>query len=297
MQSTSSGNSFRLTSGMSEEKATLLVRKFFGNSVIESKKSRMAQTETIAEENSEPEVTPPHPHLSKPEATSLPSELKRESTGLVADVKPEADRLDEDVKPEVGGSAVDVKPEVDGLRADLKLEGLIDSLDSDELFRLCGISDFGSSQDALDIDDVDDDGSMSFRTTTSTLRYSSCSERSVRLSDIINRPDPPSASAPTASASELRMTIPEVASEAAPEAAPVAVTRRKKLLTASAKTPSTSSAASGAASSAASGRNLPRPALPSPMKPSARPKTNRSCNKSTTSTTSTTSATSGTLTP
>ena len=160
---------------MPEEKAALLVRKFFGNSIIESKKSRMAQTETIAEESSEPEVAPSLP--LRPQASPRPW--------------PTRDRKSQ---PDTRGSLPDVRPEV-------RPEVLVDSLDSEELFRLCGASDFGSSQDALDMDSVvddvddddDDDGSVSFRTTTSTLqRYSSCSERSVRLSDIINRPDPPS---------------------------------------------------------------------------------------------------------
>ena len=153
---------------MPEEKAALLVRKFFGNSIIESKKSRMAQTETIAEESSEPEVST---SSSLPVGAS-PNHVTR--TQLVT------------AEQSATGPLPESQPEV-----------LVDSFDSDELFRLCGASDFGSSRDALDMDDddADDDGSLSFRTTASTLqRYSSCSERSVRLSDIINRPDPPSAS-------------------------------------------------------------------------------------------------------
>jgi len=67
------------------------------------------------------------------------------------------------------------------------------SMDSDDLFRsasvatneLLSCSSFGSALDML----IDDDRSI--RTTSSvttlTQRYSSCSERSVRLSDIINR--------------------------------------------------------------------------------------------------------------
>lgn len=38
---------------MPEEKAALFVWKFFGNSVIETKKSRIVKTETIMEESSE----------------------------------------------------------------------------------------------------------------------------------------------------------------------------------------------------------------------------------------------------
>ena len=168
---------------MPEEKAALLVRKFFGNSIIESKKSRMAQTETIAEESSEPEVAPSLP--LRPQASPRPWPTR-----------------DRKFQPDTRGSLPDVRPEVGPeVRPEVRPEVLVDSLDSEELFRLCGASDFGSSQDALDMDSVvddvddddDDDGSVSFRTTTSTLqRYSSCSERSVRLSDIINRPDPPS---------------------------------------------------------------------------------------------------------
>ena len=154
---------------MPEEKAALLVRKFFGNSIIESKKSRMAQTETIAEESSEPEVST---------SSSLPVGASPNHVTRTQPLTAEQSATDPNPLPES-------QPEV-----------LVDSFDSDELFRLCGASDFGSSRDALDMDDddADDDASLSFRTTASTLqRYSSCSERSVRLSDIINRPDPPSA--------------------------------------------------------------------------------------------------------
>lgn len=68
------------------------------------------------------------------------------------------------------------------------------SFDSDELFRsasvatneLLSCSSFGSALDVM----TDDDRSIATMSSATTLtqRYSSCSERSVKLSDIINRP-------------------------------------------------------------------------------------------------------------
>ena len=131
----------QLTSGMAEEKAALLVRKFFGNSIIEPKKSRIERNVApIAEES---------------ELTSLTTLTSLAST---------------------------------------QDHSVVDSFDSEQLLQqLCALSDFGSSQDALDdADDPDDDldGCRSIRTASTVLRYSSCSERSVRLSDIIDRSHP-----------------------------------------------------------------------------------------------------------
>lgn len=151
-------NSIELTSGMPEEKAALLVRKFFGNSIIETKKSRITKTETIMEES---------------------SELSYNSS--VCEEKPEE-------KPDPVAAATAAPIPVDS------------SFDSDELFRpssrseVMSSSSFGSALDVMETT-TDDDRSIrtaSSMTLTNTTRYSSCSERSVKLSDIINRPDRPS---------------------------------------------------------------------------------------------------------
>ena len=149
-------NSIELTSGMPEEKAALLVRKFFGNSVIETKKSRIAKTETIMEESSE-----------------------------IGSSSISEDKLDAEEAEAV--AAIDAAVAGDN------------SFDSDELFRpssgaeVMSTSSFGS---ALDVMETTTDDERSIRTTSSmtltSARYSSCSERSVKLSDIINRPDKPS---------------------------------------------------------------------------------------------------------
>ncbi|KZS17862.1 Uncharacterized protein APZ42_015839 [Daphnia magna] len=152
-------NSIELTSGMPEEKAALLVRKFFGNSVIETKMSRIAKTETIMEESSE--------------FGCSSSSFSEEKTLLEAAV--EAFSSPSPQPPEAY--------ECDDFfhRPSSEAEGM-------------STSSFGS---VLDVMDTTTDDERSIRTTssttmTNTTRYSSCSERSVKLSDIINRPDRPS---------------------------------------------------------------------------------------------------------
>ncbi|KAK4004532.1 hypothetical protein OUZ56_006266 [Daphnia magna] len=121
-------NSIELTSGMPEEKAALLVRKFFGNSVIETKMSRIAKTETIVEESSEFRYSS--------------SSFSEEKTLLEAAVE--------------AFSSPSPQP--------------AEAYECDDFFHR------PSSEAEM----------------TNTTRYSSCSERSVKLSDIINRPDRPS---------------------------------------------------------------------------------------------------------
>ncbi|KAK4004658.1 hypothetical protein OUZ56_006387 [Daphnia magna] len=152
-------NSIELTSGMPEEKAALLVRKFFCNSVIETKMSRIAKTETIMEESSE--------------FGCSSSSFSEEKTLLEAAV--EAFSSPSPQPPEAY--------ECDDFfhRPSSEAEGM-------------STSSFGS---VLDVMDTTTDDERSIRTTssttmTNTTRYSSCSERSVKLSDIINRPDRPS---------------------------------------------------------------------------------------------------------
>ena len=142
----------QLTSGMAEEKAALLVRKFFGNSVIENKKSRLAKTETIPEEGDEHparRIHPPDHQQEHKERTSHPSHL--------------GDSFDSD---DLFGSALDL--------LDSTLD-LLDSTDDDDS-RYSSIHTRASSRTRASM------------TPTTVHRHSSCSERSVKLSDIINRP-------------------------------------------------------------------------------------------------------------
>ena len=141
-------NSIELTSGMPEDKAALLVRKFFGNSVIETKKSRITKTETIMEEASEMSYNSSFSE-DKPEVEEI----------LVKTVNASLNESCEDI-----------------LRPSSQSE-------------VMSTSSFGSVLDMIDTTTDDDRSIRSSTTMTNTTRYSSCSERSVKLSDIINRPD------------------------------------------------------------------------------------------------------------
>ena len=150
---------------MPEEKAALLVRKFFGNSVIETKKSRMAKTETIMEESSE---------------LGCSSSSFSEEKSLL------------EVAVETFSSTTPPPQE----------EECNPSYDCDDFFHRpssetegMSTSSFGSVLDVMTDTTTDDERSnrtTSSMTMTNTSRYSSCSERSVKLSDIINRQDRPS---------------------------------------------------------------------------------------------------------
>ncbi|KAI9561406.1 hypothetical protein GHT06_012363 [Daphnia sinensis] len=129
------------------------VRKFFGNSVIETKMSRIAKTETIMEESSEFGCSSFSEEKTLLEAFSSPSPQPAEAY--------ECDDFFHRPSSEAEGMST---------------------------------SSFGS---VLDVMETTTDDERSIRTTssttmTNTTRYSSCSERSVKLSDIINRPDRPS---------------------------------------------------------------------------------------------------------
>ena len=153
--------SIELTSGMAEDKAALLVRKFFGNdSVIEPKKSRLAQTETIMERD----------------------ETSSETAALTEQVEEEEQ---EERK------VFDLSP----------LPVRCDDSPSDRAMTMSASSSFGSLLD--DDRSIRTASSATTLTGASILRYSSCSERSVRLSDIIDRPDPESSAS---SPSELSMS-------------------------------------------------------------------------------------------
>ncbi|XP_057372000.2 LOW QUALITY PROTEIN: uncharacterized protein LOC130692927 [Daphnia carinata] len=183
-------NSIELTSGMPEEKAALLVRKFFGNSVIETKKSRMAKTETIMEESSE--------------VGCSSSSFSEEKTLL-------------EVAVEAFSSPSPQPAEAYGCddffhRPSSEAEGM-------------STSSFGS---VLDVMDTTTDDERSIRTTssttmTNTTRYSSCSERSVKLSDIINRPDRPSLLDSAVSSSSCATPVTDEFSCATSESASIAI--------------------------------------------------------------------------
>lgn len=142
----------QLTSGMSEEKAALLVRKFFGHSIMETHKSRMAKTDVILEENSSSE--PDSPHLLNP--------VQKSETTTTTPATPAA-VLDDIL------TVSDV------------------SYDSDDLFPASDTkvsSDFGSHLDFLEQATTDDDEQSSVATTKTltSRRYSSCSERTWKMS-------------------------------------------------------------------------------------------------------------------
>ena len=158
--------SIELTSGMAEDKAALLVRKFFGNdSVIEPKKSRLAQTETIMERDE----------------TTSETAVVTEEIEIAKDSDEEDDDDDENaVRVQCGDSS------------------------TDQAMTISASSSFGSLLD--DDRSIRTASSATTLTGASILRYSSCSERSVRLSDIIDRPDPESSSSSSSSSSPSELS-------------------------------------------------------------------------------------------
>ena len=151
----------QLTSGMAEEKAALLVRKFFNNSVIDTCKARMAKTDTIPEETSGTEPNSP----SSPSPV-IASDQPSKSSGDRGAFFPLTTDDPSDLPSETGASDV--------------------SFDAEELFRPSSgaelDSDFGSALDLLDaiLDTMTDDDMQSIRTesskTLTTSRRDSTSE-------------------------------------------------------------------------------------------------------------------------
>ena len=141
----------QLTSGMAEEKAALLVRKFFSNSVIDTCKARMVKTETIMEEASSG-TEPSSP--STPTPSFLANRLKTFP-------------IDNEFFPPPAEEQI---PEPTPVTADV-------SFDTEELFQSTSEttdighldSDFGSALNLLDtiLDSMTDDETYSIRAESS----------------------------------------------------------------------------------------------------------------------------------